>query len=61
MFGYLYLSAKGAISWKSVKQLVITISTMEVEFVVSFKAMVQVKWLWNFILGLGIINNIVGR
>ena len=56
--GYLYLLAGGAISWKSVKQSVIATSTMEAEFVACFEAMVQAKWLQNFISGLGIVDSI---
>ena len=56
--GYLYLLAGGAISWKSVKQSVIATSTMEAEFVACFEAMVQAKWLRNFISGLGIVDSI---
>ena len=56
--GYLYLLAGGAISWKSVKQSVIATSTMEAEFVACLEAMVQAKWLRNFILGLGIVDSI---
>ena len=56
-FGYVYLLAGGAISWKSVK-LVIAASTMEAEFVACFEATVQANWLQNFILGLGVIDNI---
>ncbi|XP_068504684.1 uncharacterized protein [Phaseolus vulgaris] len=44
-FGYVYLLAGGAISWKSVKQLVIVASTMEVEFVACFVATIQANWL----------------
>ena len=40
-FGYVYLLAGGAISWKSAKQSVITASTMEAEFVECFEATVQ--------------------
>jgi len=39
-FGYVYLLARGEISWKSAKQTVIVASTMEVEFVACFKAIV---------------------
>ena len=46
-YGYLYLLAGGAISWKSVKHLVIVTSAMEAEFVACFEAMVQAKWLRN--------------
>ncbi|XP_052736591.1 secreted RxLR effector protein 161-like [Vigna angularis] len=58
-FGYVYLLARGAISWKSAKQSVITTSTMEVEFVACFEAMVHALWLRNFVLRFGIINSIV--
>nr|ABW74556.1 copia-like pol polyprotein [Boechera divaricarpa] len=37
-FGYLFLLAEGAISWKSGKQSVIATSTMEAEFVACFEA-----------------------
>jgi len=39
-FGYVYLLADGAISWKSAKQSVIAASTMEAEFVACFEATV---------------------
>ncbi|XP_072060230.1 secreted RxLR effector protein 161-like [Arachis hypogaea] len=57
-FGYLYLLARGAISWKSAKQSVIATSTMEAEFVACFEAMVQAKWLRNFFSGLKIVDSI---
>ncbi|XP_070015892.1 secreted RxLR effector protein 161-like [Nicotiana sylvestris] len=40
-FGYLFLLAIGAISWKSAKQSVIAASTMEAEFVACFEATVR--------------------
>jgi len=57
-FGYVYLLARGAISWKSAKQSVIVASTMEAEFVACFEATVQANWLRNFISGLGIVDSI---
>ena len=57
-FGYVYLLAGGAISWKSAKQSVIAASTMEAEFVACFEATVQANWLRNFISGLGIVDSI---
>ena len=57
-FGYLYLLAGGAISWKSAKQTFIATSTMEAEFVACSEAMVQAKWPRNFILGLGVDDSI---
>ncbi|XP_057958549.1 secreted RxLR effector protein 161-like [Malania oleifera] len=57
-FGYVYLLAEGAISWKSAKQSIIAASTMEGEFVACFEATIQANWLWNFISGLGIVDSI---
>ncbi|XLT67528.1 hypothetical protein HN873_023967 [Arachis hypogaea] len=57
-FGYLYLLAGGAISWKSAKRSIIATSTMEAEFVGCFEAMVQAKWLRNFFSGLEIVDSI---
>ena len=57
-FGYLFMLARTAISWKSSKQTITATSTMEAEFVACFKATVHELWLRNFILGLGIVNSI---
>ena len=57
-FGYVFLLAEGAISWKSAKQSSITTSTMESEFVACFEATIQGLWLRNFISGLGIVDSI---
>ncbi|XP_074278371.1 peroxidase P7-like [Silene latifolia] len=57
-FGYLFLLAEGAISWKSGKQSVIATSTMEAEFVACFEATIHALWLRNFISGLGIVDSI---
>lgn len=54
----MYLVDGGTISWKSVKQLVITASIMENEFRTCFETTVQANWLQNFILGLGVVNSI---
>ena len=55
-FGYLFMLAGGAISWKSAKQTIIASSTMEAEFVACFEATVHGLWLRNFISGLGIVD-----
>ncbi|KAL2346633.1 hypothetical protein Fmac_000633 [Flemingia macrophylla] len=57
-YGYVFMLARGAISWKSAKQSLIVTSTMEAEFVACFEATIHVLWLWNFISRLGIINSI---
>ena len=41
IFGYLFMLAKGTISWKSTKQSVIASSTMEAKFVACFEAIIQ--------------------
>jgi hypothetical protein len=57
-FGYLFLLAGGAISWKSAKQTIIASSTMEAEFVACFEATIHGLWLQNFISGLEIVDTI---
>ncbi|KAL0541214.1 hypothetical protein IC582_021255 [Cucumis melo] len=57
-FGYLFLLAEGAISWRSAKQSIIAASSMEAEFVACFEATVHGLWLRNFISGLGIVDSI---
>ncbi|XP_059627226.1 secreted RxLR effector protein 161-like [Cornus florida] len=57
-FGYLFLLAGGAISWKSAKQSIIASSTMEAEFVICFEATNHGLWLRNFISGFGFMDSI---
>ncbi|KAL8153044.1 hypothetical protein V2J09_010804 [Rumex salicifolius] len=57
-FGYVFLLAEGAVSWKSGKQSVIATSTMEAEFVACFEATIHGLWMRNFISGLGIVDSI---
>ncbi|XP_037491496.1 secreted RxLR effector protein 161-like, partial [Jatropha curcas] len=59
-FGYLFLLARGAVSWKSGKQSVIATSIMEVEFVACFEATIHVLWLRNFVSGLGWAKHMKG-
>uniref|UniRef100_A0A2N9FZV3 Reverse transcriptase Ty1/copia-type domain-containing protein n=1 Tax=Fagus sylvatica TaxID=28930 RepID=A0A2N9FZV3_FAGSY len=58
IFGYLFMLAGEAISWKSEKQTIIASSTMEAEFVACFEATVHGLWLRNFISGLGIVDSV---
>jgi hypothetical protein len=57
-FGYVFVLAGGAISWKSAKQTIIASSTMEAKFVACFEATVQALWLRNFISGLRVMDSI---
>ena len=46
---YIFMMAKGVVSWKSVKKTLTTSSTMEVEYVVCYEASCHAIWLQNFI------------
>ncbi|XP_047326789.1 secreted RxLR effector protein 161-like [Impatiens glandulifera] len=54
-YGCVYTLAGGAISWRSAKQILVTSSTMEAEFVACFEASHQGIWLKNFVTRLRII------
>ena len=56
--GYIYLLARGVISWKSVKQSIVASSTMAVEFVAYYEASNHGIWLRNFVIGLCILDGI---
>jgi hypothetical protein len=55
---YIFLLAKGAISWRSNKQTIVATSTMKAEFIACYEAITQTLWLRNFIGGLKIVNSI---
>jgi hypothetical protein len=52
MSGYVFTFAKGAISWKSSKEMLTTSYTMQAEYIACYEATRQSIWLKNFILGL---------
>ncbi|KAL0455815.1 UNVERIFIED_CONTAM: Retrovirus-related Pol polyprotein from transposon TNT 1-94 [Sesamum latifolium] len=57
-FGYIFMIASGAVSWRSAKQTLIAASTMEAEFVSCFEATSHGVWLKSLISGLRIIYSI---
>lgn len=57
-FGYIFLLAGGAVSWKSSKQTLMAPSTMAVEFVACFEASNHAIWLRNFVTSLHIVRSI---
>nr|GEY03300.1 ATP phosphoribosyltransferase 1, chloroplastic [Tanacetum cinerariifolium] len=50
--GYVFTLGGAAVSWKSSKQTVNTISTMEAEFVALDKAAEEAEWLRSFLKGI---------
>ena len=46
---YIFMLARGIISWKSVKQTLLASSTMQVKFVACYGVATQVIWLKNLI------------
>ncbi|XP_047312879.1 secreted RxLR effector protein 161-like [Impatiens glandulifera] len=56
--GYIFMLAGGAISWKSVKQTLISSSTMAAEFIACHEASNHGIWLRNFVTGLKIVKGI---
>ena len=56
--GYIYLLARGVISWKSVKQSIVASSTMATEFVAFYEASNHGILLRNFVTGLRILDGI---
>ena len=57
-FGYIFIMAGGAVSWRSVKQTLIVTSNMEAKFVSCFEATSQGVWLKSFIYRLRVMDSI---
>jgi hypothetical protein len=45
----------GAVSWKSSKQETVVDSTIEAEYIATFKAAKDVVWIRNFVSELGVV------
>ena len=56
--GYIFMLAGGAVSWKSVKQTLVTSSTMHAEFVACYGASSQAVWLRNLISDMFVVDSI---
>ena len=56
--GYIFLLTSGAISWKSIKQTLMALSTMVVEFVACYEASNHAIMLKKFVTGLLILEGI---
>ena len=55
---YIFMMVRGAVSWKSVKQMLTDSSTIEAEYVACYEATCHSIWLWNFISALGVVDSI---
>ena len=58
-FGYIFMMVEEAISWKSVKRILTTSSTAEVEYVACYEATCHAIWLQNFISALEVVHSFV--
>ncbi|XP_073064010.1 secreted RxLR effector protein 161-like [Primulina eburnea] len=59
--GYIYLLARGAISWKSAKQSLIASSTMAAEFVACYEASNHGIWLQNLLRDYALLMALKGH
>ena len=48
-FDYIFMMVEGAVSWKIVKQTLITSSTMEANYIECYETTCHAIWLRNFI------------
>ena len=56
--GYIFMLAGSAVSWKSVKQILMTSSTMHTEYITCFGAFTQAAWLHNLITEMSVVDSI---
>ena len=57
-FGYIFIMAERAVSWKSVKQTRTTSFTIETEYVACYEATCYAIWLRNFISALEVVHSV---
>lgn len=56
--GYVFMLAKGAVSWKTSKQSLTATSTFQAEYITIFEGTSHALWLRNFVARLGIVDTI---
>jgi hypothetical protein len=56
--GYLFTLVRGAISWKSCKQIVVASSTMHTDFIATYEATRQVIWMKKSVPRLRVVDSI---
>jgi hypothetical protein len=55
--GFVFCLNRGAVSWKSSKQDIVTYSTTEAEYIAASKAAKEALWIRNFVSELGVVPN----
>ena len=59
--GYVFTLAGGAVAWKTMKQGLITTSTMQAEFIAVYEGMCEALWIRNFLMQTKILSHIVSN
>ena len=59
--GYIFMLAGGAVAWKTMKQSIITTSTMQAEFVAVYECMCQGLWMRNFLIYTDVLKGLVSN
>ncbi|XP_050379571.1 secreted RxLR effector protein 161-like [Argentina anserina] len=57
--GYVYMLVGGAIAWKTMKQTLITTSTMQAEYIAVYEAVCEGVWIRNFLQQTQVLSHIV--
>ncbi|GJS50542.1 hypothetical protein Tco_0623904 [Tanacetum coccineum] len=55
--GYVFVMNGGDVDWKSSKQSTTAMSSMEAEYIVASKVVMEAIWIRKFIYGLGVVPN----
>ncbi|GKB23073.1 hypothetical protein Tco_0862474, partial [Tanacetum coccineum] len=55
---YVFMMNEGVVDWKSSKQSTTVMYSMEAEYIVAAKAVMEAIWIRKFIFGLGVVPSI---
>ena len=53
--GYVFVMNGGAVSWKSSKKYTVASSSTEAEYIATSEAAMEVVWIRNFLIALGVV------